>query len=514
MLIYHYIFFTFAVLIVLGSLYGIGYMKAEGVLKYPEVDPLINHKQAVLKGDYGQVKIEELLGKGGYIEVLDKDLKSIYRSRKDIPPVFYTRDEIQCIPAYNAEEYVITDVYITSSGSKQTLLMTERYEGTHKEYILLDEKLNVIMSNKNQTKTRYTERELKYLSGVFSEEYDIWKHVYPDGNTLLIFAPSLVDEDINRYLDIIKSINYILIIFYILMIILFVSWLNWKVKKPLKLLNMAIGSFSKGERGVAIEYVGPNEFVEICENFNEMSYQLSESEKRGQVLEQEKQKILADISHDLKTPITVIQGYSKAICDGLVKEEQLEQYLTTIYHKANGLTYLINNFHEYSKLEHPEFKLSVERQNVCEYMRMYLAEKYDEMELQGFRLDINIPDEVLICEIDPIQLKRVFENIIINAMKHNPTDTTIYVVIKEQEGNIKITLADDGVGIPPHLVTSVFSPFVVGDDSRNNKQGSGLGLAISKRIVEAHGGTLELVMPPQIPYHTQFDLFLRNLKVA
>lgn len=513
MLIWHYIFFSLTVAFVLGSLYSIAYMKADEIFKYPQVDDLITHKQAVLEGDYSQVTVEKFLGKGGYIEILNQNLKTVYQSDKSKPMGVYTQGEIDCIPTYMGNDYVLIDEYVTTSG-KQKLLMTyeSAYDEDSKGYVLLDEDLNVITSSKPQSKTKYTERELEYLTGTFSSEYDVWKHPYQDGHTLLIFSPSIRDEDIDRYYTIIRGVNYIYIIFYILMVILFVYWLNRKVKKPLNLLNTAIGSFSNGQKEVIIDYQGPNEFVEICENFNEMSIQLSESEARRQELEQEKQKMLADISHDLKTPITVIQGYSKAICDGLVKEEQLEQYLTTIYHKATGLTQLINNFYEYSKLEHPEFKLNLEKWDVCEYMRAYLAEKYDEVELSGFMLDIDIPDEPLMCEIDPLQLRRVFENIMVNAMKHNPIGTTLYVTIKKQDKDIQIILADDGIGIPTHLVSTLFEPFIVGDDSRNNKQGSGLGLAISKRIIEAHNGSIQLATKPTVPYHTEFRIQMPYLK--
>ncbi|MDY3367555.1 sensor histidine kinase, partial [Zhenhengia yiwuensis] len=83
--------------------------------------------------------------------------------------------------------------------------------------------------------------------------------------------------------------------------------------------------------------------------------------------------------------------------------------------------------------------------------------------------------------------------------------------IYEEADSIKIILADDGLGIPKHLTKEVFNPFVVGDESRNHKQGSGLGLAITKRIVQAHGGSIRLVLPPEKNYKTQFEItFLKE----
>ena len=87
---------------------------------------------------------------------------------------------------------------------------------------------------------------------------------------------------------------------------------------------------------------------------------------------------------DLKTPITVIQGYAKAVRDGLVPPEKVPDYLDIIQQKANRLTDLIESFHEYSKLEHPQFTLHTEPMDLCEVLREYLAGKYSELELAGF----------------------------------------------------------------------------------------------------------------------------------
>ena len=206
----------------------------------------------------------------------------------------------------------------------------------------------------------------------------------------------------------------------------------------------------------------------------------------------EKQKMLADISHDLKTPITVIRGYAKAVSDGLTDPETEKQYLNTIFIKTENLTEMINTFYEYSKLEHPEFRLVKEKQDLAEFVREYLADKYDEIELMGFELEVEIPEEIVEYSFDGVQLRRVFDNIISNAFKHNPSGTTIYVTFWQTERSIRMEIGDNGVGIPEEIRENLFEPFTVGDDSRNNKQGSGLGLAVARKIVELHGGALFL----------------------
>lgn len=502
-------------MIVVGILlYGIPYLKFLGVLKEPQVGKLIRYQKDITTPNYENIPVEELLGKGGFIEVLDENNNSIYISDKKQSPNKYTERELEYIMDYPSTQAVYITEYKTDTGEVQIMVSITQYlnnELIKEDYVIIDDKKNIIASSKNYGLTQFTQREFNYLTGTFKEHYRVQKYVEDNGYKVIIYMPDIDEEALDKSLAQLENANYIFVLFYIVMLLLFVLWLNQKVKKPLVLLNGAIGRFASGEREIAINYNGPYEFVEICESFNEMSKRLLESEKKSKALEEDRQKMLADISHDLKTPITIIQGYSKAICDGIVVEEKVEQYLTTIYQKSNRLTELINTFYEYSKLEHPEFKLNLERRDVCEYIRAYLIEKYNEINLLGFELDIDISEEVLMMQLDTVQLRRAFENILVNAMKHNPKGTTLYVRVYEKEQYIVILLADNGLGIPQHLTQEIFNPFVVGDESRNYKQGSGLGLAITKCIIEAHGGHIRLVLPPENTYPTQFEItFLKE----
>ena len=143
--------------------------------------------------------------------------------------------------------------------------------------------------------------------------------------------------------------------------------------------------------------------------------------------------MLADISHDLKTPITIIQGYAKAICDGVIKEENKQQYLQTIYHKSIVLNELINAFSEYSNLEHPDFRPVKTKVDICEYAREYLATKYNELVLGGFLIEVEIPEMIIWCQIDVQQMKRVFENLINNSVKHNKRGTMLFFSMKKRK---------------------------------------------------------------------------------
>ena len=231
----------------------------------------------------------------------------------------------------------------------------------------------------------------------------------------------------------------------------------------------------------------------VIHTFNDMEHQLSESEKERAELENQRQKMLGDISHDIKTPVTVIRGYSSAIADHIVPQEEQEKYLRIISQKAALLSELVDSFSDYSRLQHPDFQMNFEKTDLSEYLREYAAEKYEELELQDYPMDISIPENAMEADIDRQQLKRVFENIIINSVKHTSAHTVISVSLQREGENAVISLGDNGPGIPPDLRKTIFEPFVTGDDSRTSGKGSGLGLSIVKKIVEAHHGTVELM---------------------
>ena len=278
----------------------------------------------------------------------------------------------------------------------------------------------------------------------------------------------------------------------------------------LEKLNKAMELLTEGKRKKPVDYSGPREFVDICDRFNIMVSKLEDSENQRKKLMNDKERMMADISHDLKTPITSIQGYAKALSDGIIVDEDKDKYIKIIYEKSKKLTELINIFHEYSKLEHPDFNLIFEKVDLSEYLRAYIALKYEDIVESGFNIEVDIPEEEMEIKIDKVQLQRVFDNILGNSIKHNEKGTNIYVSLKEKNDIYEIIIADDGKGISKDIANNIFEAFTVGDESRNSKQGSGLGLAIAKTIVDLHGGTIELEPESLKKFSTQFKIILKK----
>ena len=168
--------------------------------------------------------------------------------------------------------------------------------------------------------------------------------------------------------------------------------------------------------------------------------------------------MIANISHDLKTPVTVISGYVDALADGKISPSEQGRYLAAIRSRTESLTGLINAFHEYSKVDHPQFSLQRRELDLCEYLREYLAGQYDTISLAGFALEVSIPETPCRCSLDPFQFGRALDNLIGNALRYNRLGTLLTVTLEPGPESVLLTVADNGEGVPPERAGPSSSP--------------------------------------------------------
>ncbi len=180
--------------------------------------------------------------------------------------------------------------------------------------------------------------------------------------------------------------------------------------------------------------------------------------------------------------------------------------------QQGGVQTIIAMKKQYSKTEHPEYQPQFETLDFCEYVKCFLGEKYEEIEISGFGLDLDISEEPILVELDPALFRRCLENLLTNALKYNPSGTTLSIAITADIENMNFIFADNGEGIAKDLQEHIFDSFVTGDRSRSGGNGTGLGLAITKKIVSLHKGQIELVVPPGKQYSTQFRIILPTTK--
>lgn len=280
----------------------------------------------------------------------------------------------------------------------------------------------------------------------------------------------------------------------ILLVVYIIPLLHFLVKKidnPIQYLIIGLNEISSGNYNCHLTKKTRNEFDTIFNTFNAMSEKLKEAERQNENNTKERTLLFANMAHDLKTPIAIIQGYSQAILDGMIKDSKKQtEYIETIEKKAHNMNSLVDRLFEYVKLENPQNLMHIEQTDLAEIVRTSIANLYTEFEEHKMSLSIDIPEEKINFAIDKLETSRVISNLLNNILVHNLDGIKVLVKL-DFEG--KLVIADSGNKIPSHIAEHLFCPFVSGDESRMKKNGSGLGLAITKRIMQKQGGIIEYV---------------------
>ena len=499
-----YLLFTVTLLVMAAVVFGLWNWRLSRLVQPVDWDAILRDER-LLSGDYES--LGRLFSTGDTdFAVYNEDGILVYSSNLGFE-LLYTEGELACVQEYGDASSIDAFEKTEEDGSLRYLLIRYTYAETGEmaalDIMALDEEYRVVFGGFGDGRTEYTPREYQILSGGTGV---IRRAAFygEDGSpmTLLIREGSGGSDYLSRYQET-WQVWLLFIPLYLAAAGLFIWWLSRKIGRPLRRLNDAVASQAEGRLVKVGDCGGTREIRRIGESFDHFSDQLAESERERQRLDEGRQKLIADISHDLKTPITVIAGYIDAICDGKVPPEELQRYLQAIQAKAETLTELINAFHEYSKVEHPEFVIHPTRLDLCEFSREYLAGKYDEIDLAGFTLEVDIPERPIWCMLDELQFRRVLDNLIANALRHNRLGTVLFFDLAVSGGSAVLRVADNGAGIPADRAARIFEPFVVGSDARTGK-GSGLGLAITRRIVALHGGEISLAARPALGRSTEF----------
>ena len=222
-----------------------------------------------------------------------------------------------------------------------------------------------------------------------------------------------------------------------------------------------------------------------------------EKDEERHAEEKRRYLMISNIVHDLKTPMTTVYGYAKALNDGMVPPEKNNEYHEAIMAKTDRMNEVVALLLDYVKLDSEGFTLKKEKLDICKTVRACCALSYTDTEVAGDTLDVNIPDNPVYIEADGKQLSRVITNLITNAIRHNPEGTKIGVSVTSDE-DIRIFVADTGDEIAEDMKEQIFEPFVTGDESRASDGGTGLGLPLSSRICAMHGFSLKLAQKPEI----------------
>jgi len=262
-----------------------------------------------------------------------------------------------------------------------------------------------------------------------------------------------------------------------------VYFITEQITSPLKNMSRAAKSFAAGKFDVRVDESGDDEVAELAAAFNAMAESLKNAEEM-------RSSFLANVSHDLKTPMTTISGFIDAILVGAIPPEQQTEYLERIKNEVLRLSRLVRQLLDISRVQAGERKFEFADFDVCEMARQILLSFEQKIDEKRLEVDFDCDDFNMMANADKDAIHQILYNICDNAVKFSRDGGALQISVKQRENDKKIVISvfNEGVGIPEADIPFVFERFYKTDKSRGlDKTGVGLGLYISKAIINAHG---------------------------
>lgn len=267
--------------------------------------------------------------------------------------------------------------------------------------------------------------------------------------------------------------------------ILLISLLLRRVLAPVRNFSAAASLLGRGDLSQRVSTQGRDEIAHLGNTFNSMAEDLESAENQ-------RRSLMADVAHELRTPLSNIQGYMEALRDGLLQPNV--DTIDTIYQQVMHLTHLVEDLRLLALTEAGALLLNREMDSLEEVLKRSMEAVRPRAEARGISLSLDIPSELPLVDMDRTRVTQVVGNLMENAILHTPQDGQITVLSEVIDASVvRVTVSDTGVGISAGDLPQIFERFYRVDPSRNRATGgAGLGLTIAKQLVEAHGGTIHV----------------------
>lgn len=259
-----------------------------------------------------------------------------------------------------------------------------------------------------------------------------------------------------------------------------------RIVKPVLRLTEATREISRGNFNVQVDYNSDDEVGQLTAHFNTMAREL-------QHIDTLRKDFISNVSHEFKTPIASIQGFSKLLVQNNLSEEERRDYLNIIAEESTRLSHLSTNMIRLSKLESQEIVHRCETFSLDEQLRKSILLLEPEWSQKQVQWDIDLDRAVLAGDEELLQ--QVWINLLNNAIKFSASGQTIAVSLTHTREGVSVKIIDEGIGMDEDVQAHIFEKFFQGDTSHAS-EGSGLGLTLVKRIVDLHQGTVEVTSVP------------------
>ncbi len=317
-----------------------------------------------------------------------------------------------------------------------------------------------------------------------------------DNGSILVRSVGLIDEhrnvngiiavcSVNTYWDVMVEelsktiITSALLVLFATMIAAY--FITERTTEPLRQMSSAARSFAAGNFDSRVKVSGNDEVAELAEAFNQMAESLTNLEKM-------RNTFIANVSHDLRTPMTTIAGFIDGIRDGVIPKEEQSYYLDIISMEVQRLSRLVSSLLDLSRIQAGDRKFIMKPFDICEMSRLILISFEKQIDEKRLEVEFNCENERMMVNADHDAIYQIFYNICHNAIKFSKEGGLLRIsVSEEKERKIQVSVYNEGQGIPKADLPFVFERFYKTDKSRGlDKSGVGLGLFISKTIITAH----------------------------
>ncbi len=272
--------------------------------------------------------------------------------------------------------------------------------------------------------------------------------------------------------------------------VLLALFLSRSVAAPLRRIASTAEAIARGETDARVPISGPTEVHALARSFNTMADQV-------EATQQSQRDFVANVSHDLKTPLTSIRGFSQALLDGTASTpEATARAVHVIHEEAEHMRRMVDELLILARFDAGQSEMAHEPVELGSLLQGCIEKLTPQAQVVGVILELDVPDQLVITG-DGDRLAQVFTNLLDNAISHTPAEGKVMLAAhrvtaaKDRSGHaVEITVTDTGKGIPAEELPRIFERFYQVDKSRQRRRGAGLGLAIAKEIIEAHGGTI------------------------
>lgn len=308
-----------------------------------------------------------------------------------------------------------------------------------------------------------------------------------------ILLPELMEKGATP-LVILGSIYFISLIIY-----------GWYIGKPIYYMIQWIHHLANGNYYPPVQHnniyskkthklKGPYRvYKELIDHLETLTQTLENNHREREKLDRMKKEWIAGISHDLKTPLTYITGYSTMLLSNRFQwsEEKQEQFLLEIHGKAEHMNELIQDLNLSFRLEGAHFPLEMENKDVVELVRRTVADVASTPWANGYHLSFETVETQLDMQIDPKLFQRALRNLLVNSVTHNPKGTRIRVTLQKLT-DLKITIEDNGKGMDKETIDHLFRKYYRGTSTDAILEGTGLGMAVAQQLISAYNGDIRV----------------------